>query len=69
MQTKGLTYDELMELALKHYNKGGDQTYECWAKSDYEEYVKLFGPITRRDALEMFRLANAVYRDVAATAW
>ena len=25
-----LSYEELMEYALKHDEQGGDATYECW---------------------------------------
>ena len=66
---KYLTYEELMDLALKHYNEGGDQTYECADRRWYEERIKLFGPMTEEDALEMFRIDKAVYSDIAAIAW
>lgn len=69
MKKKYLSYEELMTLALEHYNEGGDQTYECCDRRWYEERIKLFGPMTKADALEMFRLDKAVYDDIAATAW
>ena len=54
-RAKALTYEELMEYALKHYDKGGDATYECWDEKTFNEYVEQWGPITKRKALEMFR--------------
>lgn len=45
-----LTYEQLMDLALKNYNKGGDSTYECWEEKDYQEH----GPLTYYGALRMF---------------
>ena len=66
---KALTYEELMKLAMEHYNEGGDATYECWGESEFNYYVKEFGPITKKKALEMFRRDKAVYDDIAATAW
>lgn len=62
---KALTYEELIEYALKHYNKGGDTTYECLDEKAFDEYVKLFGPITKRKALEMFKLDYEIQKDRA----
>lgn len=63
---KGLTYEELMDYALAHYNTGGDATYECWDRDSYEYYVKEFGPITKRRALSMFRVD---YEEERAARW
>lgn len=60
---KGLTYEELMEYAKQHYNKGGDSVYECWDERTYNEYVEMFGEITKRKALAMFRIDYEVTRD------
>lgn len=68
-KAKGLSYVELIDYAKKHYNKGGDGVYECWDEATYNEYVAEFGPITKRDALEMFRTNYAVRKDIEATAW
>jgi hypothetical protein len=51
---KGLTYEELIELAKKHYSKGGDSTVECWDINTYNTYVEQFGPITRKVAMSIF---------------
>lgn len=53
-QNNGLTFDELMVYAREHYNEGGDGVYECWDKYTYDEYVRQFGPITKKVALDMF---------------
>lgn len=68
-KAKGLTYEELMALAKEHYNEGGDQTYECCDERWFNDYVSMFGPMTKKKALEMFRLDKARYDDIAATAW
>lgn len=60
---QGLTYEELMELARKNYNKGGDSVYECWGKEEFNEYVKEFGPITKEKAYKLFGMYDEVNRD------
>lgn len=62
-KAKALTYEELMEYAKKHYNRGGDATYECWDEKTFNEYVEMFGPITKRKALQMFRLDYSIQQD------
>jgi len=54
-----LTYEQLMDLALKHYNKGGDSTYECWEERDYQEH----GPMSKYAALRMFAMDYDIERD------
>lgn len=55
-KAKALTYEELMDYAHKHYDRGGDVTYECWDRKAFDEYVNEFGPITKSVALQMFRV-------------
>lgn len=64
-KAKALTYEELIEYAKKHYNRGGDGIYECWDKRTFDEYVEQFGPITKRVALEMFKMERDIQRDRA----
>lgn len=66
---KGLTYEELMALALEHYNEGGDSTYECLDERAFNEYVKEYGPMTKEDALEKFAIDLAIFNDYRATVW
>lgn len=54
-KAKALTYEELIEYAMAHYNRGGDVTVECCDKKWFDDYVAQFGPITKRVALQMFR--------------
>lgn len=54
-----LTYEQLMDLALKHYNKGGDSTYECWEERDYQEH----GPMSKYEALRMFAMDYDIEMD------
>jgi ASC-1-like (ASCH) protein len=60
---KALTYQEFMDYAKKHYNRGGDSYYECWD----EKTFKMFYPdgITKSEALKMFRREYDHEKDVA----
>lgn len=60
---KVLTFEEFIEYAQKHYNKGGDGFVECWEKRDFDEYVGMFGGITKRKALQMFRTDYEIQQD------
>ena len=59
-----MTYEELMALALKHYNEGGDGVYECWDRRTFDEYVSIHGKITREDALKMFGVWESIWNDI-----
>lgn len=60
-----MTYEEFMELAKQNYCNGGDGYYECWDEAVFEEYVSLFGPITKRKAKAMFKTSKAIDNDRA----
>lgn len=62
---KALTYQELMELAKQHYNEGGDATYECCDERWFNDYVEQFGPMTKKIALNMFKIDKARYAMIA----
>lgn len=51
----GLTYEEFISLAKENYSKGGDVAVECWDRNTFDDYRKLFGAVTKSDALRMFR--------------
>lgn len=51
---QGLTFEELMNLAKKHYNNGGDGVVECWDENTYNTYIDQFGPITEKVAFQIF---------------
>ena len=51
---KALTYEEFIALAKENYTKGGDAAVECWDKKVFDDYVKMFGTITRTKAFQMF---------------
>ena len=63
---KALTYQELRELAKQHYNEGGDATYECCDENWFNDYVKMFGPMTKKKALKMFEIDKARYAMIAS---
>lgn len=52
---KALTYEEFVALAKENYNKGGDVIVECWEKYQFDDYVEMFGQVTKSKALKMFR--------------
>lgn len=59
-----MTYEELMALALKYYNKGGDGVYECWDRRTFNDYVAEFGDITEEVALKMFGVWESIWDDM-----
>ena len=64
-----MTYEELMEFALAHYEEGGDGVYECWDRRTYNEYVTELGAITEEKALKMFEEYSSIVAEYQATAW
>lgn len=60
-----LTYTDFMKLSLDYYEKGGDGYFECWDEKQFNEYVAEFGPITKKKALEMFKLSQSIDIDMA----
>ena len=69
MKARGLSYEELIEYARQHYNKGGDGIYECWDQNTYNEYVSMFGPITKRKSLRMFKDFYTERKEIESTIW
>lgn len=65
---KELTYAEFIEYAEKHYTKGGDSYVECWDEKTFNEYVGMFGPITKSVALAMLRENLTMEREYEAAA-
>ena len=53
---KALSYEELVEYARAH--KGGYYLINRFDKSAFDEWVSLFGPITKKAALRLFREAR-----------
>lgn len=64
MATKYLTYDEMMKLALKNYDKGGDGFVECWDEQMFDDYVRDFGPFTKSKAMKMFKQDKEQFDDI-----
>ena len=50
-----MKYAEFIELAKANYTKGGDSYYECWDERTFNEYEQMFGKITKKVALQMFK--------------
>ncbi len=61
---KSLNWKEFYKLALRNYENGGDGIVECWDENTFNEYVKEFGPITEKVALDMFDTADQVWTDM-----
>lgn len=55
-----MTYKELMAWGMKHYNEGGDVFVECWEESDFNEYVREFGPMTEKAACSLASIYEGV---------
>ena len=54
VKNKELTYQEFMNLALQNYTKGGMVFYECWEEYQFNDYVQMFGSVTKQGAVKMF---------------
>lgn len=52
---KALSYEEFIALAKENYTKGGDVAVECWERYQFDDYVKMFGAVTKTKALRMFK--------------
>lgn len=61
--TKALNYQEFIDLSKQNYTKGGDGYYECWDELVFDEYVKMFGKITKDKASQMFKQSYEIYKD------
>lgn len=49
-EKKGMSFEAFIALAKKHYSEGGDGIVECWDINTYNQYVKEYGPITKKVA-------------------
>lgn len=63
MKNNNMTYEEFLDYAKQHYSKGGDSFYECWDEGTFREYIQLFGEITKRKALQMFRTHYSIQKE------
>lgn len=64
-KARNLSFDEFMALANENYSNGGDSIVECWDERTFNEYVSMFGPVTKGKAMKMFKLHRSVDRDRA----
>lgn len=55
-----MTYEELIQWGMTHYCEGGDVFVECWSESDYDEYVKTFGPMTRQAVADIAQMNASI---------
>jgi hypothetical protein len=64
MKKEALTYSEFIALAKKNYCNGGMHFVECWEEYQFNDWVRLFGDITHKNAMEMFayEVRNATTR-------
>lgn len=54
---ENLSFGELKSIAKDKYNEGGDGIYECWDQKMFDDYVQMFGPISRAKADWWFKLS------------
>lgn len=55
-----MSYKELQEMAMEHYNNGGDVVVECWDVREFNNYVAQFGRITKAIALDLFKFYKEI---------
>ncbi len=51
----GLSFNEVMQYAGSNYYNGGDVISEHWDERTYNDYVKQFGPVTKRKLDKLFQ--------------
>ena len=61
LSDKKLTKEEIKELALDNYEKGGDSVYECWDDRDIQEFIDTDG--TKKGLMDIFKKYYSVFRD------
>ena len=59
LKETALSFDEFLGLAKKHYRDGGADVLECWDQQSFDIYVEMFGPMTMKKALGIFRSYKA----------
>lgn len=59
-----MKYQQFIEYARAHYNNGGGAICECWAESDFDEYVSEFGTMTKKRADALFGLYAAKQSEI-----
>lgn len=59
---KKLTIEEVKEIAMKNYEKGGDVIIECWDDEDIADWIKREG--TRKALKETFKLYNSYFTEI-----
>lgn len=61
-KSKGISYAEARAYAIERYERGGDVFVECWDETAFDEYVKMFGPVTKRKLRQMFGIYDEQYK-------
>lgn len=51
-----ISFGELKTLAKEKYAEGGDGIYECWDQRTFDDYVRMFGPMSRSRADQLIKL-------------
>ena len=51
----GLSYEEFIDLAEKHLHDGGADVLECWDWNSFDAYTEMFGPMSKKGAMNIFR--------------
>lgn len=60
---KELTYEEAVALAKAYYNQGGDMFYETTEEYQFDDEVRMFGPMTVGQMKRDFGLYDSVRKD------
>ena len=63
---KFLTYEEAYKFALANYEEGGDVFVECWDRQQFDEYIRLFGPLSKSIMKKMFKMWDDEYKEQQA---
>lgn len=64
---KKLTKEEIIKLALDHFEQGGDVVYSAWDDKDIQEFIDEDG--TEKGLMDMFKKYHSLYLDGKAAAY
>lgn len=63
MKSKEISFEEFQQLGKKYYSRGGSFIVECWEDYQFNDWCKMFGPMTEQDALNMIGLYDEEERE------
>lgn len=63
-----MSYEEVIQFGMKHYNRGGDSVVECLSRKDYEQEIAEGYVFNEKNLLERFHVCYNVWHEMQALA-